>query len=210
VLASENPEELILRDATGKEISIAKNNIASRATGKSLMPSGLVDNLSAGERLDLYRFLSELGKPGPYDASKATVARAWKLLPQTLDLAQFGDEKILSTELSDKSWTPAHSLVDGRLPKEEMAAALEAVQKRDPRAVYAAAEFQVARAGAVRLTLEGADGSLAWVDGKPVEFKSQTAPDLSTGSHTFVLKLDARKLPEAIRLESADATFLAQ
>jgi putative heme-binding domain-containing protein len=64
VLVSENSDELILRDATGKETTIAKNNIQNRATGNSLMPAGSVDALSPAERLDLYRFLSELGKPG--------------------------------------------------------------------------------------------------------------------------------------------------
>ena len=33
------------------------------------MPAGLVDILTETERLDLFRFLAELGKPGPFDAS---------------------------------------------------------------------------------------------------------------------------------------------
>jgi hypothetical protein len=37
-----------------------------------------MDNLSTEERTDLIRFMSELGKPGPYDASKGNVARSWK------------------------------------------------------------------------------------------------------------------------------------
>jgi putative heme-binding domain-containing protein len=52
VLVSENAEQLVLRDATGKEISIAKNNIENRATGKSLMPSGVVDVLTPCARLE--------------------------------------------------------------------------------------------------------------------------------------------------------------
>ena len=71
------------------------------------MPAGLVDALSPAERLDLYRFLSELGKPGEYDASKPNVARGWKLFVQTLDVTQFGDEKVLKTDLADAKWVAA-------------------------------------------------------------------------------------------------------
>jgi len=209
VLASENSDQLILRDATGQEITLAKNNIQNRATGNSLMPGGLVDSLRPGERLDLFRFLAELGKPGPFDASKGNVARSWKLFAQTLDLAQFGDEKILDTKLDDPQWMPAHSLVDGRLLKEDLVVPLEGVKGRDPRAVYAAAQFQIAKAGAVSLKLDGAASSPIWLDGKPVHPGAEFKTDLPAGTHTFIVKLDARKLPETIRLESPDATFLA-
>jgi putative heme-binding domain-containing protein len=85
VTARENVDELVLRDATDKEIVVQKKDIQSRTNGNSLMPAGLVDSLSSKERLDLYRFLSELGKPGAFDASKGNVARCWKLFAQTID-----------------------------------------------------------------------------------------------------------------------------
>jgi putative heme-binding domain-containing protein len=209
VLVREDNEQLVLRDATDKETTISKNKIENRTTGNSLMPSGLVDVLNPGERLDLYRFLSELGKPGPFDASKPNVARSWKLLAQTLDLAQFGDERILNTRLSDANWRSARSLVDGRLLKNELRAALAEQGTRDPQAVFAAAQFQVAKAGTVHLKLMGPDGSPTWVDGKPVQFNSDLVVEAPAGTNTVILKLDAKKLPEAIRLESSDATFLA-
>ena len=57
-LARENTEQLVLRDATDKEIAIPKSNIKSRVLGNnSLMPSGLVDSLPAAQQLDLFRFL---------------------------------------------------------------------------------------------------------------------------------------------------------
>ena len=33
------------------------------------------------ERIDLFRFLSELGKPGAFDATKGNVARVWRVRP---------------------------------------------------------------------------------------------------------------------------------
>jgi putative heme-binding domain-containing protein len=208
VLASENQEQLVLRDATGKEISISKNNIQSRVAGKSLMPAGLADTLTPGERLDLYRFLAELGKPGPFDASKGNVARSWKLFAPTLETAQPADEKVLAMEPNDPRWLPVCSFVDGRLSKSDLSAALDGLDHRDPQAVYAAARFQVSKAGIVSFKVSGADGSPAWVDGQNVHGTSELKTDLPAGPHTILLKLDAGKLPEAIRLESADATFL--
>ena len=69
-----------------------------------------------GGRLALAAELAELGKPGPFDAAKGNVARSWKLFPQTLEVAQFGDEKVLETKLNDSQWKPARSLVDGAVP----------------------------------------------------------------------------------------------
>ena len=37
-----------------------------------MMPAGLADPLTRQELVDLVRFLSELGRPGPYAASCAT------------------------------------------------------------------------------------------------------------------------------------------
>jgi putative heme-binding domain-containing protein len=208
VLVSENSDQLILRDATDKETTISKANIQNRSTGNSLMPSGLVDQLSPTERLDLYRFLSELGKPGHYDASKGNVARSWKLFAQTLELSQFGDEKVLQTEFSDTKWKAARTIVDGGLLKEDVATVLDGIGYREPQAVYAAARFEVSKAGSLSLELTGADGSPAWIDGKPAGACGNLKPELTAGPHAIIVKLDAKKLPDVIRLQSPDATFL--
>ena len=208
VLVSENQEQLILRDASGKETIVAKKNIENRTTGGSLMPSGLVDGLGAAERLDLYRFLAELGKPGPYDASKGTVARSWRLLVQTLDLAQFGDDKVLKIDLGDKQWTPANSLVDGDLLRGELDGAMEKLKSRDPSAIFAAAKFEVSKNGPVNLKLVGPKTYSAWLDGKLVASSALSAAALTPGTHTFVAKLDAKNFPDSLRLESPDVTFL--
>jgi hypothetical protein len=156
----------------------------------------------------LIRFLSELGKPGAYDASKGNVARSWKLFAQTLDVAQFGDEKVLNTKLTDSQWKPARSLVDGKLLKADLSNALEEVKSRDPQAVYAATLFQLARSGPVTLNFSGADGAPVWVDGKLIASSPKEA-ELTEGAHTVVVKLAAQHLPEDVRLECKDATFLA-
>ena len=54
--------ELVLRDATGKEMKIPTADIDEESAGTSLMPAGLIDGLSREELADLVRYLSELGK----------------------------------------------------------------------------------------------------------------------------------------------------
>ena len=75
---------LILRDATDREIEVPLASIDdSHYSPVSLMPVGLADNLTRQEFLDLVRFLSELGKVGPYSLSKAPVARRWQAVVPT-------------------------------------------------------------------------------------------------------------------------------
>jgi putative heme-binding domain-containing protein len=209
VLVSENSEELVLRDATGKDTTVAKNNIQNRTTGNSLMPSGLVDALSPAERMDLYRFLSELGKPGQFDASKPNVARSWKIFVQTLDVTQFGDEKVLKTGLNDSSWAVAHTLVNGRLLKEEMTAPMGPLMWREPQAVFAAARFQVAKSGQVTIQFDGIKETTAWIDGKSYAVNSDLRTQLEAGTHTLYVKLNAKNLPEAIRAQCSEAAFVS-
>jgi putative heme-binding domain-containing protein len=208
-LAREEPQRLVLHDATDKEINILKYNIEKQTNGNSLMPSGLIDPLTAGERLDLFRFLSELGKAGPFDASKPTVARSWKLMPETIDLAQFGAEKVLSISFTNSDWKRARTLVDGRLLKDELAATLEQLKWRGPQALYAAARFEVAKDCSVALKLTGADHCSAWMDGKSFSISESTPAVLSAGTHTLLLKVEAKDLPDSIRLESPEVTFLS-
>src|SRR5205807_7719209 len=79
----ETNTELILRNAEDKEISVPLNSIEERGNGGSLMPEGLADPLTRGEIVDLDRFLSELGKVGPYPVSKARLVRRWQVLEPT-------------------------------------------------------------------------------------------------------------------------------
>jgi putative heme-binding domain-containing protein len=54
--------ELVLRDATGKEVKISTADIDEESVGTSLMPAGLIDGLSREELADLVSYLSSLGK----------------------------------------------------------------------------------------------------------------------------------------------------
>ncbi len=199
----ESDEELVLRDTTNKEISIPKRTIESRKTGGSIMPAGLVDFLSEGERLDLFRFLSELGKPGPFDATKGGVARVWRVNTSTAP-----GEELLKGDINGSGWLPFYTTLSGALLKTELDAELSLAARRD--VFFAATRFQTAKAGPVKLVLNGLNSPKAWLDGKPVGGNTEMSAELAAGTHTFIVKLDPSQLPNQIRLETADGTFLVE
>lgn len=209
VLVRENNEQLVIRDAGNREVSVAKNNVAKRQTGGSLMPSGLLDGMSEGDRLDLYRFLSELGKRGPYDASQGSVARLWRLRPGVHTTEQFGADKFLAGDLKGNEWTPVLTYVDGRLSEEKLTEALNVHKYVGLVGLYAAARFQSAGAGNANLKLTAAPALGAWIDGQAIKLEDLAKTKLTAGNHTLIVKLDPKKLPETLRVESTDVTFLA-
>lgn len=208
ILVREDTRELVLRNASNQEVSIPKNNIDNRVTGGSLMPSGLSDILSAGERIDLFRFLSELGKPGRYDASKGNVARVWRVHTFTTSEEQGGQARFLNGDLKSANWQTVYSCVDGRVPKDELLQQVNGAVFSGPIALYAAARFQVSSPGSVSFKLSGAANEQAWIDGAPVKTAAEIKSQMAAGIHTIVLKLDPKRLPDDLRLESADGTFL--
>ena len=208
VLMREDNERLVIRDVSNREVALAKNSVKNRTMGGSLMPSGLIDNLSSQERIDLFRFLSELGKPGPYDASKGSVARSWRVLPAFHTSEQFGLDKIVGGDLNGGDWQTVNSLVDGRLLREDIQSTMKQNKYAGLIGMFVGAKFQVATAGAARFKLSDAPGASVWIDGKPINANPEFNAQLSGGAHTIILRFDPSKLPEHVRLESGDATFL--
>src|SRR4051812_33196461 len=90
----EDAKELVLRDNLRDEITIATADVRSRKPGGSLMPAGLADGLTHQEFLDLCRFLSELGKPGPYAVPNDPVVRRWRVLDPVPDALAAGADPL--------------------------------------------------------------------------------------------------------------------
>ncbi len=195
----ENAQELFLRNAAGQDTAVVKANIASKEVIGSIMPAGLDLQLQPREKIDLYAFLSRLGKPGGYDASKGNVARYWAL--NAGDLWDANSAKPPAAE------TPAYTLVDGRLTRDLLTNALQLFPNAGE-SVIAVAHFQVPAAGTINLQLIGA--SEVRLDGKPVSFPADKPMPvtLAAGEHTLGVRLKTKALPEVLRLESAEARFL--
>jgi len=211
-LARETPQEIVLRNAAGAEQVIAKSDVAKREQGTaSIMPAGLLDPLPEQDQLDLFAFLSRLGKPGDYDASKGGVARRWRLAQVLHTDAQNGRETWPSTvAFTDKRWMATYAYVRGSLPK----SVLEEVTRGQPwvgrLAVYAATEIQTATAGPVRFNLTAAPGAELWIGGKKVGSTGASNAELPAGRHRVLVKLDTKQVPDWLRLESPDASFILE
>ncbi len=200
VLLRETAEAVFLRDAAGNESSVPKADITARENVGSIMPAGLLNTLTDREKAHMFAFLSQLGKPGPFDATKASIARVWWLYPGK-DV-----EAIVSGKL------PAYgaktlTYVDGRLPKAALTEALQMVP--DPGdTIVAVAKFS--GSGKTRLNLQGV--TKAWLDGAPLAIASNPSPEveLTAGNHTLVVKLDTKQLPENLRADCPEGRFATE
>lgn len=198
IVVRETAQELILRDADGKEVALPRATIRERTPGRSLMPVGLVDHLFDNEQRDLFRFLSELGKPGPFDAARNQAAKAWRVAAAD----GTADERLQRGDESAALWAPITTTVGGALLKSEVR-----VLAGRSESVYAATRFEVPKAGRATLTFGKSAPAAGWVDGKPLEKAAQVSLDLAAGTHILVIRLDVARMPERQSLRSADVVF---
>ena len=215
ILVRETGQEVVLRNAQNQEVSVAKSNIRKRANAQSsLMPTGLLDTVSESDRNDLVAFLSRLGKPGDYDASKGGVARFWRVLPVTHRMDQGGWEKIIKGDLTAKwtamesgignhTWSTLTSQVSGALAKADFTPT-NIPPYVTLTSVFVATTFTLAKPGPVTLAVDGLAKPELWVNGQKL---TKLANSFPAGTHIIVLRLDGAKLPDSVRLKSTDVSW---
>ncbi|MCS7166229.1 MAG: HEAT repeat domain-containing protein [Gemmatales bacterium] len=187
VLAHKTPKEIVIRDGASRQtLSIPMSAVEELADAPSIMPQGLVDQMTRQEFLDLCRFLSELGKPGPFATPNVAVFRTWRHLqaPQ-LDLSQLTGEDILRLSRDPAiPWAPVYSLVSGELPLSDLGSApLSLVQTR----------LDVGTPGQLMLVLNSTKGLTLWLDGQEIPLAEQTRITVSPGLHTLTFRIDKRQ-----------------
>ena len=200
IKVSQDNSRLILRDNTHQQIPILLSDIKAQKSIGSLMPNGLSDTLTHQEFLDLIRFLSVLGKPGPYASSPRQFVRTWQIVdPLPAEMASARPAPSSIAALEGKEWTPAYSLVSGgMLPMD--------VFPSKTSTAYVRAHINVTAAGEIRLLFNDSRGIELWVDDKPTTAASETPLDLPSGLHSLTLKVDvSQRSNEGISIEIADA-----
>jgi hypothetical protein len=146
------------------------------------MPAGLTESLTRAELVDLVRFLSELGKVGPFSVGRSAVVRRWQTMSATpeaqkrlnrtsFDLAATGDKALL--------WQPAYSNVSGSLPIGELPAMR--VHANLPRTAFVRFAVNVSSPGKIELAFDDVTGLKLWLDGAPMKVSKQLPLDLPTG-----------------------------
>ncbi|HLX63681.1 MAG TPA: PVC-type heme-binding CxxCH protein [Planctomycetota bacterium] len=186
-IVRETATHLILRDGTHDEILIPLSDIdrnKMRPAG-SLMPNGLADSLTRGEFVDLIRFLSELGKPGPFSTAQSVAVRKFRVHPVSEALAKTdsaGVPKLLA-EMDAASWIPAYANLAGGLSKEEL--------RINEKSTAALVQFElnVTAPGDVVINSPAGDVKL-WLDGIPIE---QGKIAVQKGIRTFTLRTDPQR-----------------
>jgi len=183
-----------LRDATGKTITIPTADIEEEVEGKSLMPKGLTTFLTEQEFLDLARFVSELGKPGPYAIRSVPTIQRWKVLenpPAELEKAPIDtiptDEQVEKqiVKASGLRWTSAYGKTAGGLPLDELVPAGGSAAQT----VWIAGEITVDRPGPVDLRIRAPAGTAAWIGDTRVDLANASAVACVKGGNRLVLRV---------------------
>jgi putative heme-binding domain-containing protein len=208
-LARETQDEVFLRNAAGEEIGIARNNVVRRETGRlSLMPSGLVEALKPQERLDLFAFLGQLGRPGAFDASRGGIARRWRIANVIhTDIQNQQEDWYWHRPLDDRRWVGVYSLVSGQLPGEAIEAAARAEAWTSKLAVILATEIEQAAPGPIRFRPAPVEAEI-WVAGQRLGNGPEVVANLPPGRHRVIVKLDPNRLPGGFRLEAEGGNFV--
>ncbi len=212
---------LIIRDVEDNELAIPLKEIEEQANGTSLMPAGLTEKLTRAELVDLVRFLSELGKPGPFAITPAPIARRWEVLTPSKEsytrLTRTSDAQLMSSD-QDLIWAPAYTTVAGGLPVQELPFFETNVKivESHRKVSFVRASVNVTSAGAVGWEIgNGTDGLLFWLNGKPIDAAGLAKTELPIGVHKLSILVDQKRRTQPLRLElvpivgsSAQAQFV--
>jgi putative heme-binding domain-containing protein len=183
-----------LRDATGKTLTIPTADIEEEVEGKSLMPKGLTTFLTEQEFLDLARFVSELGKPGPYAIRSVPTIQRWKVLENLpADLAKASAETAPTDEQVQKQivkgsglrWKSAYGKTAGGLPLDE----LVAPDGSGVQVLWLQGEITADAGGPVDLRIAAPEGSAAWLGGTRLDLAATGAVPLDKGANTLIFRV---------------------
>src|SRR5262249_44398847 len=155
------------------------------------------------ELVDLVRFLSELGKAGPYQVGKERLVRRWQVLEAAREahtaLIRQGVESAAALG-SWQTWSAAYTTAAGLLPLDEVPTFTirHTLEQTMETVGLARCQLEVTTPGKVKLLLNSAEGLRLWLDGAPIESRKELNLDLKTGVHTLTLAVDREKRREPL------------
>jgi putative heme-binding domain-containing protein len=203
IVVDRNDQRVNVRDASGKIVTVSAEDIAAEKEGKSLMPQGITKFLSHEELLDLAKFVSELGKPGPYAIPKVPAVQRWRVLrePAAELLADPPNVELLRVHLlaaPADAWSVAYGMVNGTLPLAELRSS------DGPALLYLQGEVNVTTGGEVQFRVQSTEPTITWVDAEPFESAREITTNLLPGRHTITLRIESSDRTEPkLRVEVA-------
>jgi len=201
---------LIIRDAEDKEVAIPLSSIEEVNNGSSLMPAGLTEKLTRSELIDLVRFLSELGKPGPYAVGTTAVARHWVgLMPTEASyrrLTRTSDAQLMASD-DGLTWSAQYATVKGELPVQGLPTFGTNVKlvQASRYVAFVRTYLQTTSSGETTLKWNDTTGLQIWVDGQPAEPAASMTMNLAPGLHAVSIAIDLRVREAPLRLELGDS-----
>lgn len=189
--------ELVLRNAENQLTTLPRNQIEEIGQGQSLMPVGLVDELTDSELADLVRFLSDMGKVPEISLPRQPWLRNFQGLvngPLAWEMQSHGGPGAFTTKPNEPGiiWQTLIPRLNGELPVEEMTPF-----KQDLKVLRS--DFDVSVAGKFQITLEDWTGVTAYIGSIKVDPKSPTF-ELAKGRHSLILGVNPLIRKTGVRL----------
>lgn len=201
IVVERNKNLIVLKDATGKLIRIAAADIEEERPGKSLMPEGVSRILTRAELVDLLRFVSELGKPGPYLARNPAAVHRWKVLGTVTAALREGipNREVIRDSIlaaAPDAWETAYSQINGSFPLAELR------KPGQPEVMYLQTEVLVKQAGTVAIEVDSGAPVTLWIDEDAHEKPGKLVVPLTAGRHRLTVRVVlGTNPPPTLRLE---------
>lgn len=175
----EDAKEVVIRDATGRDYRVAKDDVEALAPSKlSLMPDNVVSQITYEQFIDLLAFLKSKSEQ---ESLRGLVAEA------TVAPAQTGDLKT-ADKPGDGAWKPLSAGPDGAFD-------LKAAFGGSAPAAYVRAYVFAPKAQKAQLAVTGENPWAAWVNGAPA---TSAAVDLKQGWNAVLVKVANAGKPAAL------------
>lgn len=207
-LASDGASDIVIRDVTGKEVSIAKSQVElmEKVPG-SLMPPGLTAGLDQQEFVDLIGFLSKMGESGKFRVSNTRFVRRWNTAEGSKELTKKIAAEGQAYIIKDKvkiAFQPVYSKVSGDLPINELPVIEAGAGKKYS---FIKFEIEVLTKGNVNLAFNSTAGITAWIGVKPLKLSDRGAvADLPQGIQVITLAVDRSVFKDgALNVQLLDA-----
>jgi len=185
----------IIRDATGTEITVPDEMLAKKTDAGSLMPGNLINGLPEQDVNDLFKFLSQLGKPGEFDATKSKAPRVWGVVGLTPAIQEAASKADASLP-----WIPVNATVNGRLLPEDVKLAVGTTGE-----IMAGAKLQLAEATKISLQFGTVKPVAIWINGASA---TSGNAELQPGIHKIVVRFEGSDQPIEMKCEAG--TFLPE
>jgi putative heme-binding domain-containing protein len=191
IVVDKDRQRIVLKESTGTLKIVPVGSIEEQKTGGSLMPKGLANLMTHAELVDLVRFLSELGRPGPYAIRTTPTIQRWRVLKsvsprlaESVPDAETLRNQVLSA--APINWETVYAKVSGALPLDDAAAVVGG-----SKVLYLQGEIDVATGGTIQISPGFPDAIRYWLGDLAApagtrEFTTSIVP----GHHAVTVRVD--------------------